>query len=195
MPEMATEAVLVADLHPPPRNARAHPEQQVIELARAVEKFGQTRPVVIDEANMVLAGNGLVMAFQRLGRREIIAHRMPGLSEADKTKLMLSDNRIFSLGIDDNVAILDLVRDLGDFDIPGFDADILKSLTIDTGALTEAALSGYGTLPGETVEEARGRQIPAGSTAAANDGANEPALAEGEILCPACGHVFVHNVE
>jgi hypothetical protein len=184
--------VALAELQPPPRNFRTHPEYQIAELAKAIEKFGQTRPVVIDETNTVLAGNGLVEAMQRLGRKEIEAHRVVGLTRADKTKLMLSDNRIFGLGLDDHGAILAAIRELPDFDVPGFDPDVLKNLTIDTSAVTNIALSDYGVLPEAAITGARLREIPTGSV---NEGTEETEtgeeLADDEVICPHCGHVFV----
>jgi hypothetical protein len=204
---MKTELVKLANLKPPARNVRSHPDYQIAELARAVEKFGQTRPVIIDEDNTILAGNALALAHKRLGRAEITAHRILGLSKADKSKLMLSDNRIFGLGIDDNVAILDEIRALGDFDIPGFDPSVLEKLSLDTSDVTNLAMSDYGVLSKATVELARAdgeaaegeaaeseaRGARAGETEAGPvQGGAEAAAApsEGETICPACGHVF-----
>jgi hypothetical protein len=203
---MKTELVKLANLKPPARNVRSHPDYQIAELARAVEKFDQTRPVIIDEDNTILAGNALALAYKRLGRAEISALRMVGLSKADKSKLMLSDNRIFGLGIDDNVAILDEIRALDDFDIPGFDPSILEKLTLDTSDVTNLAMSDYGVLSKATVELARADGEAAESEAAESeargDGAGETegpvqggaeaaaAPSEGETICPRCGHLF-----
>jgi hypothetical protein len=194
---MKTELVRVADLKPPPRNVRSHPEYQIAELARAVEKFGQTRPVIIDEDNMILAGNGLALAYKRLGRDEISAHRVSGLSKADKSKLMLSDNRIFALGIDDNTAILEEIRALDDFDIPGFDASILEKLTLDTSDVTTHAMADYGVLSAAAIELARadgeaaaGEAGPSGEGEAAEADGADASTAKNETICPRCGHVF-----
>ena len=196
---MQTELVRVADLTPPPRNVRAHPEYQVAELARAVEKFGQTRPVIIDEHNMILAGNGLVLAHQRLGRAMISAHRVRGLSKTDKSKLMLSDNRIFALGIDDNGAILEEIRALDDFDIPGFDAAILEKLTLDTSDVTNLSMTDYGVLPAAAIELARqaGEGVQGepgagegGDGEVGEGGAGGAGTSASEAICPRCGHVF-----
>jgi ParB-like chromosome segregation protein Spo0J len=140
-PDMQIEMVAIDSLHPPTRNVRVHPEKQIKELARAINKFGQTRPVVIDVESTVLAGNGLVEAYKLLGRTEVAVYRKTGLSAADKTKLMLSDNRIYSLGLDDHEAILEAIGGLDrDFDIPGFDTDILNSLVLDDANVTASAL-------------------------------------------------------
>jgi len=54
------DKVSIADLMFPERNVRQHPEKQIQELARGLQTFGQTRPVVIDEQSMVLVGAGMV---------------------------------------------------------------------------------------------------------------------------------------
>ena len=38
----------------PEKNVRIHSEQQIRELKRSLEKFGQTRALVIDENNIIL---------------------------------------------------------------------------------------------------------------------------------------------
>lgn len=185
----------IADLHPPPRNVRTHPAHQVAELAKAIEMFGQTRPVVIDEDNTVWVGNGLVEACKMLGLSEIDAYRITGLSAADKRKLMLSDNRIFALGMDDHDAILDTIRGLGDFEIPGFDADILKNLAFNPAPITGAALGSYGKLSEEAIANAKERASanppPAGGgEGAAGDQDQGEDEDEDELICPHCGHRF-----
>ena len=170
---MRTETVAIAALKAPPNNVRVHPEQQIVEFMRAIQKFGQTRPVVIDEESVILAGNGLVEACRRLNHSEVVAYRMTGLSPADKTKLMLSDNRIYSLGLDDHGAIIEAIRGLEqDFDIPGFDAEILQNLLLDTDTVTDQALDDYGVLPDAAVRTACQR------------------AAKAPVTCPSCGHSF-----
>jgi ParB-like chromosome segregation protein Spo0J len=189
---MKTISIAVEALKPPPRNVRTHPEYQVAELAKAIERFGQTRPVVIDEINTVLAGNALVEAAKRLALKKLDAYRITGLSADDKTRLMLSDNRIFGLGLDDHGAILEAIRELPDFDIPGFDPEVLKNLTIDTSAVTNIALSDYGVLPQTAVNGALAREIPPGSSEPEEEDDESAAeLADDEVVCPHCGHVFV----
>ena len=43
----------------PEKNVRIHTEQQLREFERSVRMFGQIRPIVVDENNVILAGNGL----------------------------------------------------------------------------------------------------------------------------------------
>ena len=49
----------LVDLVKPEKNVRIHTEQQLKEFQRSVKMFGQIRPIVVDENNVILAGNGL----------------------------------------------------------------------------------------------------------------------------------------
>jgi len=200
----------LADLKPPEKNLRLHTDIQIAEFKRSVEMFGQIRPMIIDEDNVVLAGNGLHQTLTELGWTEASCHVVTGLSETQKKKLMLADNRIFDLGIDDMAAFDSFIIDLkDDLDIPGFDEDMLKSFVMDSRDVDEL-LSEYGTIPAERAEEMRntGARYEERDTAAA-EGATEYQPGQvpdevraaigyeetykdeegsrGFILCPKCG--------
>lgn len=130
----------------PEKNVRIHSEQQIRELKRSLEKFGQTRALVIDENNIILIGNGLYEAMVRLGYQEATVYVKAGLSESDKKKLMIADNKTYALGIDDLDTIYGFIEELqGDLDIPGYDEEILQQMVADADEVTEK-LSEYGTL-------------------------------------------------
>lgn len=88
------------DLKHPEKNVRIHSEQQIRELKRSLEKFGQTRALVVDENNVILIGNGLYEAMVSLGYQEASVYVKTELSENDKKKLMIADNKTYALGID-----------------------------------------------------------------------------------------------
>lgn len=48
----------VEDLVPFDRNSRTHGEAQIAQLAASIKEFGFTSPILIDEANTILAGEG-----------------------------------------------------------------------------------------------------------------------------------------
>ena len=82
-----------------------HTDKQLKEFRRSVEMFGQIRPIVVDEDGVILAGNGLYETLLSLGRTEADCYVVSGLTEAEKKKLMLADNRVFDLGVDDLAAL------------------------------------------------------------------------------------------
>ena len=74
----------IADLRFPKRNVRIHTESQIKEFIRSIDKFEQIRPVVVDENNTILCGNGLVEAMIKLGRETVYVYQKKNLSENDK---------------------------------------------------------------------------------------------------------------
>ena len=134
------------DLVRPERNIRIHTEKQLEEFERSVRMFGQIRPIVVDENNTILAGNGLYETLLRMNWEEAKVCKLDGLTENQKKKLMIADNRIYSLGVDNLEAMTDILSELdGDVDVPGFDEEMLKQMMADEDEITEV-LSEYGKL-------------------------------------------------
>lgn len=136
----------LSDMVKPEKNVRIHTEQQLREFERSVKMFGQIRPIVVDENNVILAGNGLYETLLRMGYEEAQVYQYNDLTENQKKKLMIADNKIFSLGIENLDTLNSFLEELqDDLDIPGFDSDILKQMVSDADEITEK-LSEYGTL-------------------------------------------------
>jgi len=131
-------------LKTPDKNTRIHPEKQIKEIRRSLQKWGQYKNIIIDENNFILAGNGLVEAMRAEGLKKAYAYVFYDLSENDKKKLMMADNKTAGLGIDNLNNIEAIISELnGDFDIPGFDDDVLNSINAASDQIS-AALDNYG---------------------------------------------------
>lgn len=192
------------NLKKPERNVRMHTDKQLKEFRRSIEMFGQIRPIVIDDDGVILAGNGLYDALCSMGRTEADCYIATGLTEAEKKKLMLADNRVFDLGVDDLAVFDAFVLELkDDLDIPGFEEDLLRSLVMEADAATET-LSQYGFIDEEKAEDIRAtrERYEAMEEAAARDAeeyktplphSTHQDADTGEesvnryILCPKCG--------
>lgn len=192
----------LSTLKRPERNVRMHTEKQLKEFERSVTMFGQIRPIVVDDERTILAGNGLYETLLRMGWTEADVLQMQGLSDSQKKKLMLADNKIYGLGVDDLDsfdAILNELQD--DLDIPGFDEELLKSMVSQASEVTEK-LQEYGTLDDEEIGEIRAARERKEQymSAESEEPANEPedaavatpAVEEREpvrqyVICPHCG--------
>ena len=142
----------LVDLVKTEKNVRIHTEQQLNEFQRSVKMFGQIRPIVVDENNVILAGNGLYETLIAMGKETADVYKYDNLTENQKKKLMIADNKIFSLGIENLDTLNSFLEDLqGDLDIPGFDEDILKQMVSEAEDVTEK-LSEYGTLDDEEIQ-------------------------------------------
>lgn len=200
----------LADLKLPEKNVRIHTEQQLREFERSVNMFGQIRPIVVDEDNVILAGNGLYATLLRMGREEADVYQYTGLTPNQKKKLMIADNKIFSLGVenlDTLNAFLDDLQD--DLDIPGYDTEILRQMVSEAEDITEK-LSEYGSLDEEeikAIKERNEREAASGSAPQAQNAGTAPGSAASipesdsileekdeetaevkkYVLCPKCG--------
>lgn len=203
---MKLETINVADLKPLEKNVRYHNETQVKEFVRGLNQFGQTRPFVIDENNNILIGNCMLMAMKQSGMETATAYRMKGLSEAKKKKLILSDNRIYSLGGDNAQAIEDYIREIAqveELDIAGFDDSVLKELIRDDSEI-EQSIMNYGVVSQELVEKTKQNiannlqpsyvQSTPESKAHLQYGVQsedaQPAEIVKTVVCPNCGEVI-----
>lgn len=197
------------DLVRPERNIRIHTEKQLAEFERSVRMFGQIRPIVIDENNIILAGNGLYETLLRMNREEAFVYKYEDLTEAQKKKLMIADNKIFSLGIENLDTLNEFLEELeGDLDIPGFDEDILRQMVADADEITEK-ISEYGTLDEEEVRKIKEANEKREQAEATDNGADQgtdlplqaperqsggdagvgqdPAGTGRFVICPKCG--------
>ncbi len=194
----------LSELVKPEKNVRIHTEQQLKEFERSVTMFGQIRPIVVDENNVIMAGNGLYDTLLQMGKETADVYKYENLTENQKKKLMIADNKIFSLGIENLDTLNSFLEDLqGDLDIPGFDEEILKQMVSEAEDITEK-LSEYGTLDDEEIQNikdnaARNEQ-KIQQAEAAQDGSHEPTPVQEEpqtddetadikkfVICPKCG--------
>ena len=149
--------VKIADLKHPEKNVRSHGRKQIEEMKRSVKMFGQIRPAIIDEKNVILVGNGLVTAMREDGYEEVEVIRYDGLNENQKKKLMIADNQIASLGSDNMDVIEEFIKSLeGDLDVPGYDEETLEMLVAESEEVTEEVMQ-YGVYRQEEIEEVAGQ--------------------------------------
>ena len=167
-----SDACSIADLKPDPKNRRKHNSRNIDMIRDALGQVGAARSIVIDEDNIILAGNGVIEAAANAGIEHvqvvdadgetIIAVRRTGLNEEQKRKLSLYDNR---------------TAELGEWDTEQIVADLEEGLSFE-GLFREEELQGI-------LEQA---------TDAMPDGVefkeyDESIADEVEYLtCPKCGH-------
>lgn len=102
-PEVAADVTSVGQLVRDPHNRRKHNTRNIGMVVSALKDVGAARSIVIDEDNVVLAGNGVTEAAAEAGISrvrvidaegdEIIAVRRRGLTPEQKRNLAIYDNR------------------------------------------------------------------------------------------------------
>lgn len=190
----------LSDLHLASRNVRRHTDKQITEYVRSIKMFGQIKPIIADEHGEIIAGNGLFRALSQMGRESCDCYILAGLSDKQKKKLMLADNRVYELGITDMDAFDEIIRELsGDIDVPGWDEDLLAMMNAASQDLDEI-VNGYGAYEESDVSKLTEQRpapaapaVQAAQMPAAPDSAPAPAPegSQGQvqrvIACPKCG--------
>ena len=120
----------VEDLIPYALNSRTHSDEQVAQLAASIREFGFTNPVLIDEANNLIAGHGRLLAARKLKMDQVPAVVVTGLDDRKRRALVIADNKLaLSAGWDDEALRAELEDLAGDFGaLMGFSEDELVAL-------------------------------------------------------------------
>ncbi len=114
----------VDSLKPYSRNARTHSKQQIRQIAKSIERFGFTNPVLVTDDGDIIAGHGRVEAAKLLGMREVPTLALSHLSEAERRAYILADNKLaLNAGWDRELLAIELqgLVDLSfELDLTGF---------------------------------------------------------------------------
>jgi hypothetical protein len=133
-PADKVKSATVASLEPYARNSRTHSPEQVSKIARSIEQFGFTNPILVDEQGTIIAGHGRVMAAKKLRLTSVPVMVATGWTEAQKRAYVIADNK---LGLDagwDLEILSSEIKALDnlnfDLTLTGFTADELGDLTL-----------------------------------------------------------------
>ena len=133
LPE-SLERLPLDTLIPYANNSRTHSEESVAQIAASIREFGFTNPILIDEADGIIAGHGRVLAARKLGLAEVPCIRLGHLSETQRRAYVIADNKLaLNAGWDEELLRVELVslRDDHGFDLglTGFnEAELTKTL-------------------------------------------------------------------
>lgn len=125
----------IKSLMPDPSNARKHDDKNIAAIKGSLVKFGQQKPIVVNQDNVVIAGNGTLAAALELGWSDIDVVKT-NLNAFEQSAFAIADNRTSELAAWDDEILsktLHALREDG-FELPdiGFDNSSLYDLGIDT---------------------------------------------------------------
>lgn len=117
----------IGDIKPYTNNAKQHPEGQVLLISESIKRFGFVNPIVVDKANIIIAGHGRYLGAQKLGLQEVPVVRVEDLSEEEVNALRLADNQLNAMSGNDMQMVIEELKTLPDdlIELTGFDKDLL----------------------------------------------------------------------
>ncbi len=95
---MKLKKMKIGDIVLNEHNPRDITEENYTKLKKSIQEFPEmleTRPLVIDEKNVVIGGNMRLRALKELGYTEIPVHQVTGWTEEQKKEFVIKDNVSF----------------------------------------------------------------------------------------------------
>lgn len=123
---MQVESVPISTLVHDPNNSRIHDVKNIKAIMGSLTAFGQQKPIVVNKDNVVIAGNGTLVAAKELGWKNINVVKTD-LPKREQKAFALADNKSAELAEWDDTKLEETLYELKmeDFDIGsiGFDLD------------------------------------------------------------------------
>ena len=122
---MQIEYVDINTIKPYKKNAKLHPKEQIEQIKKSIEEFGNNDPIAIWKDEIV-EGHGRLIALKELGYKEIPIIRLDHLTDEERKAYTLVHNKL-TMNSDFDIDILNdeldniLNIDMNDF---GFDLDL-----------------------------------------------------------------------
>lgn len=134
--DLRIESRAASSLRPYPNNARLHSKKQTLQIAKSIEQFGFTNPILIDDQSMILAGHGRLAAAKLLKMTEVPCVVLSKMSTAQKRAYVLADNKLVLNGTWDEEVLATELQNLVTVDC-GFDVDLTGFSIPDIDRLIE----------------------------------------------------------
>ena len=122
---MQIEYVDIDSIKPYKKNAKLHPKEQIEQIKKSIEEFGNNDPIAIWKDEIV-EGHGRLIALKELGYKEIPIIRLDHLTDEERKAYTLVHNKL-TMNSDFDFDILESeLNDIDSIDMEkyGFDLDI-----------------------------------------------------------------------
>ena len=139
----------IQDIKPDPKNPRVHTPKQIKQIARSIQSFGYTMPILLDQHDNIVAGHGRYLACQQLGYAEVATISLSNLSPEQVKAYRIADDQLTINSVWNDQLVAEQLQELSlldlDFsiDVIGFDTaeiDIrIESLSVQDEAKPDPA--------------------------------------------------------
>ena len=126
---MKIETVKITKLEHDSNNSRQHGHHNIEAIKESLRRWGQQKPIVVDDESVVIAGNGTLAAARELGWTQIQVVRTD-LDEAEKLGFAIADNRTAELAEWDEIQLATTLQEIAkeDMQATGFSVDDLDKI-------------------------------------------------------------------
>ena len=68
---MKIEKISIDKIKPYENNAKLHPPEQIEQIKKSIQDFGNNDPIAVDENSVIIEGHGRYQALKELGFKDI----------------------------------------------------------------------------------------------------------------------------
>lgn len=91
---MQIEVVSIDTIKEYSLNAKEHPKEQIEQIKKSIQEFGNNDPIAIDSNGEIIEGHGRYIALKELGYKEVEVIRLGHLTEQQKKAYRLIHNKL-----------------------------------------------------------------------------------------------------
>lgn len=92
--ELSVSVVPITSLKPYPGNARDHSQKQIKKLARSLDEFGWTQPLLVSRSYEIICGHGRFEAAKLRGDQQVPVIIIDDLTDAQRRAYIVADNAL-----------------------------------------------------------------------------------------------------
>ena len=132
---MKIEKVALSKIKMYENNAKKHPQEQIEQIKKSIQEFGNNDPIAIDENNTIIEGHGRYLALKQLGHKTAECIRISNLTDEQKRAYILVHNKLtMNTGFDPEKLVEELEKiksiDMKLFDFEVYDNKEVEALTV-----------------------------------------------------------------
>lgn len=118
----------IDEIQPYGKNAKKHPDKQVLQIAASIQEFGFNQPIVVDKDDVIIVGHGRYLAAHYL-QMPLIPVLTIDITEEKAKAYRLADNKLNESPWDMELVISELKElSLPMLDLTGFDRRLTTNL-------------------------------------------------------------------
>lgn len=134
---MKIEKINISEITEYENNAKLHPREQIEQIKRSIQEFGNNDPIAIDENNVIIEGHGRFIALKELGYEDVEIIRLSHMTNEQKKAYILTHNKLtMNSGFDVDILKIEL-DDIVDIDMTNFGFEIPREMDFDTNKNTD----------------------------------------------------------
>lgn len=128
---MKIEKVALTKIKMYENNAKKHPQEQVEQIKKSIQEFGNNDPIAIDENNVIIEGHGRYMALKQLGYKTAECIRINDLTDEQKRAYILVHNKLtMNTGFDADKLAQELDK-IKSIDMKAYDFEVYDNKEVE----------------------------------------------------------------